>query len=314
MAMTLTQMKVGMADKVAQQIVDIFVRESEILELLPFDNCVAASGVGSTLTYGYVRKLLPSTANFRAIGAEYTASEATVEKATCDLKVFGGSFEMDRVLKAAEGQFNNMEFQFAEKIAAAVSLFHYTLINGDGTANSFEGLSKLLEGAATEYEDAIDISTAANVATNAGAFYEELQMLIADTKADAILVSKTMKAKINSVARALGYQTATEDAFGRKVTSIDGVRIIDLGYHYTVSGGTVTANPIVPDTEVYAVRFDVNDGLCGVTLTGDNGIQVYTPDFSTPGAVHKGEVEMVANIALKNITAAGVMRNIVTTA
>lgn len=310
MALTLAQMKVGMADKVAQQIVDIFVRQSEVLELLPFDNCVSQSGVGSTLTYGYVRKVLPSTAAFRAIGAEYTASEATVEKATCDLKIFGGSFEMDRVLKDAEGQWNNMEYQFAEKIAAAVSLFHYTMIKGDGTSNSFEGLSTLLTGKATEYTTAIDISTAANLTANAGAFYEALQILIADTNADAIFVSKKMKAKINSVARVLGYQTQTEDAFGRKVTSIDGVRIIDLGNHYTVSGSAVTANSIVPDDEIYAVRFDVNDGLCGVTLTGDNGIKVYTPDFTTPGAVHKGEVEMVANIALKNLSAAGVMRNV----
>ena len=45
-------------------------------------------------------------------------------------------------------------------------------------------------------------------------------------------------------------------------------------------------------------------------FTGDNGIKVYTPDFTTPGAVHKGEVEMVANIALKNLSAAGVMRNV----
>ena len=310
MAMTLAQMKVGMADKVAQQIVDIFVRQSEVLELMPWDNCVSQSGVGSTLTYGSVRKVLPSTAAFRAIGAEYTASEATVEKATCDLKIFGGSFEMDRVLKDAEGQWNNMEYQFAEKIAAAVSLFHYTMINGDGTSNSFEGLSTLLTGKATEYTTAIDISTAANLTANAGAFYEALQILIADTNADAIFVSKKMKAKINSVARVLGYQTQTEDAFGRKVTSIDGVRIIDLGNHYTVSGSAVTANSIVPDDEIYAVRFDVNDGLCGVTLTGDNGIKVYTPDFTTPGAVHKGEVEMVANIALKNLSAAGVMRNV----
>ena len=144
MAMTLAQMKTGMADKVAEQIVDIFVRQSEVLELLPFDNCVSQSGVGSTLTYGYVRKVLPSTAAFRAIGAEYTASEATVEKATCDLKVFGGAFEMDRVLKDAEGQWNNMEYQFAEKIAAAVSLFHYTMINGDGTANRWYNNSKLV--------------------------------------------------------------------------------------------------------------------------------------------------------------------------
>lgn len=69
MAITLAEMKVGMADKVSQQVVDTFIRESEILELLPFDDCVSPSG-GSTLTYGYVQKKLPSTAAFRAINSE----------------------------------------------------------------------------------------------------------------------------------------------------------------------------------------------------------------------------------------------------
>jgi len=50
MPMTLEQMKVGMSDKVAQKVVDIFLRQSEILQLLPFDNCVSPQG-GSTLTY-----------------------------------------------------------------------------------------------------------------------------------------------------------------------------------------------------------------------------------------------------------------------
>lgn len=35
MAMTLAEMKVGMSDKVAEQVVDTFLRESEILQLLP---------------------------------------------------------------------------------------------------------------------------------------------------------------------------------------------------------------------------------------------------------------------------------------
>lgn len=34
MAMTLAEMKVGMSDKVSQQIVDIFLRESEILQII----------------------------------------------------------------------------------------------------------------------------------------------------------------------------------------------------------------------------------------------------------------------------------------
>jgi hypothetical protein len=52
--MTLLQMKEGMADKVTQMVVDLFIRKSEILELLPFDNCISPSG-GSTLTYGYMQ-------------------------------------------------------------------------------------------------------------------------------------------------------------------------------------------------------------------------------------------------------------------
>ena len=87
MPVTLLEMKVGMADKVQAQVIDTFVRHSELLELLPFDDAVSPSG-GSTLTYGYVQKKLPSTTAFRAINSEYSASQATVEKKTVDLKVF----------------------------------------------------------------------------------------------------------------------------------------------------------------------------------------------------------------------------------
>lgn len=52
MPITLEEMKKGMTDKVAQQVVDTFIRKSQLLELLPFDNAVSPSG-GSTLTYAY---------------------------------------------------------------------------------------------------------------------------------------------------------------------------------------------------------------------------------------------------------------------
>ena len=49
MAFKLAEMKSGMSDKVAEQVVDVFLRESEILQLLPFDDAVSPQG-GSTLT------------------------------------------------------------------------------------------------------------------------------------------------------------------------------------------------------------------------------------------------------------------------
>lgn len=327
MPMTLAEMKVGMDDKVAQQIVDIFLRESEILQVLPFDNSVSPSG-GSTLTYAYVQKLLPSTAEFRALNTEYTASQATLKRMTADLKIFGGKFEMDRVLKQAEGRFNNMAFQIKEKIQAAVSLFHYTLINGDSSTTSdkeFDGLDKMLTGTTSEYhKDAvIDLSTVAKIKENADEMYELLQNLIRNTNADALLMNTSMISKIQTMARILGYKTETEEAFGKKVVSMDGVRFMDLKNHYTVSGSSAVANPVVKDnitrevstsqtglTDIYAVKFDVNDGFHGVTLTGNSGIHQYLPDFNTPDAVKSGEVEMVAATVLKNTANAGVLRNI----
>lgn len=326
MAMTLAEMKVGMSDKIAQQVVDTFIRESEILELLPFDDAVSPNG-GSTLTYGYLQKKLPGQTAFRAINSEYAASQATLEKKSVDLKVFGGAFEIDRVIKDAEGKYNNMAYQIEEKVKSAVGTFHNAMINGDSSqqALEFDGLDKFLVGQTTELNtDAyIDLSNMTNLKTNADAFYEALTKLINTTGADAIMVNNDMKTKIQTVARVLGYKTESEEAFGRTITKMDKVRIIDLGNVVTVSGEEATESPIIGKktrtiseasvtglTDIYAIKFDVNDGFCGVTLTGDGVINQYLPDFTTPGAVKKGEVEMVAAVALKNVKHAGVLRNI----
>lgn len=327
MAMTLQDMKAGMSDKVAQQVVDIFLRNSEVLQMLPFDNCVSPQG-GSTLTYTYMQKKLPSVAAFRTIGSEYTANEATLEKKSADLKIFGGKFTMDRVLKQAEGKYNNMAYQMQEKILAAISLFHYTLVNGNATTSpeEFDGLDKMLAGTTTEFgtSSAIDLSNMTNLKANADQFYEALTVLIKNTEADALLMNTNMITKIQTVARILGYKTESEEAFGKKVVSMDGVRFMDLGNHYTVSGSKATANSVVKAgltrevggasttglTDIYAVKFDVNDGFHAASLTGNSAISQYVPDFTKPGAVKDGEVEMVAATVLKNTAKAGVLRNI----
>ena len=322
---TLAQSKEGRADKVEQMVIDTFIRKSEVLELLPFANDVSPNG-GSTLTYGYVQTKTPSTASFRAIGAEYTANEATVEQKSVNLAIFGGSFEIDRIIKTIEGQLNNMAFQLDQKIAAAVSLFHDGMINGDIAVNAqgFDGLDKFLVGTENELntDAVIDLSTMEKLKENADVFYEKLINLINKTNADALLVNEDMKTKIQTVARILGYKTESEEAFGRVVTTIgeNKVRLIDLKNKYNSDG---TKTPIINKvartiggseqtglTDVYAVKFDVNDGFHGVTITGDDVIQQYLPDFNTPGALKKGEVEMVACVALKDANNAGVLRNI----
>lgn len=376
--LSLANMKVGMADKIAQQVIDIFVRESEILELLPFDNAVSPTG-GSTLVYGYVQEKVPSTAAFRAIGNEYTSNEATLQQLSVILKPFGGSFQVDRIIKSIEAKLESLDHQVKSKVKAAVSLFHDTMINGDTAINpnAFDGLNKMLVASSTEYNTTsyIDVSTITLLKQNADVFYEALLKLINTTNADAIMVNETMKTKIQTVARVLGYKTESEMAFGRVVTSIgeNGVRIIDLKNKYSVSeAGVVSETPIIgtktrrvgatdeylvttdtalvaaktyytrsgaagsyvytavatPDvadiatyyeklkievtglTDIYAAKFDVFEGFHGATVTGNKVIESFLPDFTQPGAVKTGEIEMIAAVALKNSRNAGVLRNV----
>lgn len=329
MALLLKDMKEGVSDKVAEKVVDTFLRESEILQVLPFDNTVSPQG-GSTLTYSYMQTQIPSTAAFRKLNEEYTGNEAKLVKKSADLKIFGGKFGMDRVLKQAENKYNNMAFQMEQKIQGAISLFHYTLINGDSTTQeeSFDGLDKMLAGTTTEFntKSVIDVSDLTKMKANADQLYEALQILIRETGADALLMNANMISKVQTMARILGYKTETEEAFGKKVTSMDGVRFMDLKNHYTVSGTAVTANACVKNnisrtiagggsqttglTDIYAAKFDVNDGFHAATITGSSAISQYLPDFTKPGAVKDGEVEMVAATVLKNTKHAGVIRNI----
>ena len=331
MAITLAQAKVGMADKVAQQVIDQFRRGSLLLDSLTFDNAVSPGTGGSTLTYGYVRKKTPATAQFRELNTEYTPQEADREEKTVKLKTFGGSFQIDRVLANSSGTIDEINYQLQEKITAASNLFHYTVINGDSTTDTktFDGLNKALVGQSTELgtDTYIDLSTSAQVDNNYKVFLDALDEFLAELIGTPTMIMGNTKVitRIKQVARRAGYLTQSEDAFGRKVDAYDGIPLVDLKYYTTVSGSNVSEVPVVPIvdtrtpggssvvkglTDIYAVKMDVANGFHGVSLTGNNIINTYLPDLSAPGAVKTGEVEMTAAVALKNTRAAGVLRNI----
>lgn len=326
MAITLKEAKVGMADKVDQQVIDEFRRGSLLLDTLMFDDAVSPGTGGSTLTYGYVRLKTPASAGFRAINGEYTPQEAKREKDSVDLKIFGGSFQIDRVLANSSGAVDEVDFQLKEKIKAATNLFHYSVINGNSTTDEkqFDGLDKLLVGSSTEFnkESHIDLSTSDALDNNYKEFLDLLDAFISelDGKPTMLMGNSKLMTKIRSVARRAGYLTQSEDAFGRKVYSYDGIPLVDLEY-YVKDGTTVPVVPIVDTrqpngsdtvtglTDLYAVQVAIN-GFHGVTVKGDKIIKTFLPDLNAPGAVKTGEVEMVAAVALKNSRKAGVFRNI----
>lgn len=327
MPITLAEAKVGMADKVDQQIVDMFRRSSLLLDRLTFDNAISPGTGGSTLVYGYTQLKTPSTAAVRAINSEYTANEAKREKKTTQAIIMGGAFEVDRVIQDTSGAIDELVFQADEKIKATANFFTHCVINGTvaGTAapgkttGTFDGLNKLLANSSTEYTATADLSTSENVTANYNQFLDELDEFISglDGMPDMLLMNRKMLSKLRGIARRAGYYDVTKDDFGRGVETYNGIALMDAGEFYD---GTKTVD-IVADTaagsgtfgtsDIYAVKFGL-DAFHGISPTGTKVITSYMPDLTQPGAVKKGEVELVAGVALKNTLKAGHMKGIIT--
>lgn len=327
MPITLAEAKAGMADKVDQQVVDMFRRSSLLLDRLTFDNAISPGTGGSTLVYGYTQLKTPSTAAVRAINSEYTANEAKREKKTTQAIIMGGAFEVDRVIQDTSGAIDELVFQADEKIKATANFFTNCVINGTtaGTAGTgkttgtFDGLNKLLANSSTEYTATADLSTSANVTANYNQFLDELDEFISglDGMPDMLLMNRKMLSKLRGIARRAGYYESTKDDFGRVVETYNGIALMDAGEYYDGSktvdivADTAAGSDTFGTSDIYAVKFGL-DAFHGISPTGTKVITSYMPDLTQPGAVKKGEVELVAGIALKNTLKAGHMKGIVT--
>ncbi len=321
---TLAQAKLNTQDDIQIGIIDEFRKSSFILDNIAFDDAVTPGTNSATLTYGYTRLVTQPSAAFREINAEYTAQEVTKQRYTTELKPFGGSFQIDRIIANTGGLVDEVNLQVQQKVKAAKALFHDTVINGDSAvdAKSFDGLNKAITGSSTEYNTGayIDLSTSSTVDTNYKQFLDSIDEFLSNLNEKPSFLGGNSKliTRIKSVARRAGYLTQSEDAFGRKVDAYDGIVLVDLGEK---SGSNLPVVSIVDTrkpngsdivtglTDLYAANLSL-DGFHAVSLANQDLVKIWLPDFSTSGAVKTGEVEMVAAVALKATKSAGVFRNI----
>ena len=319
MALTLAEAKVGMADKVDQNVIDTFRRSSLLLDNLTFDNAISPGTGGSTLTYGYIQLLTPSTAAVRQINDEYTAGEAKRTEKTAKAIIMGGKFQIDRVLIGTAGAVDELAFQAEEKIKATTNYFHNLVINGNsdssgsGVLNTFDGLDKLLTGTETEITSAVDVSTSALMDDNYQALLDEIDAFLStlEGKPSMLLMNSKMLAKLRSAARRAGYYDSARDEFGRTVERYNDIPMVDLGKYYN---GTTTEDVIATDSsdgtsDIYAITLAL-DAFHGISPTGSKVVTSYMPDLDEPGAVKDGEVELIAGVVLKNTNKAGVLRGV----
>ena len=317
MAITLQEAKVGMADKVDQQVIDMFRRSSLLLDNMVFDNAISPGTGGSTLTYGYIQLKSPSTASTRTVGGEYTPGEAKKEKKTTSAIIMGGAFQMDRVIQSTSGAADELAFQAEQKIKATANFFHNLVINGsvgneDGfVGGTFDGLRKLISGTANELQSKVSLKTSEELDSNYNAFLDEMDgfLSVLDGNPSLLLMNRFMLVKLRAIARRAGYYERKTDDFGRTVETYAGVPMVDMGQYFDGEKLSDVIETKDGKTAIYAVSLGL-DGFHGISPLGSGVIQSYMPDLNAPGAVKTGEVELVAGVALKNTLKAAVLGGI----
>ena len=264
MALTLDEAAKLSNDMLLQGVVETIVKDSPILQQLPFIEIV-----GNGLTYNQ-EKTLP-TIDFYDVGDTWAESTPTFEQKTANLKIMGGDADVDNFLKATRSNLQDLEAAVVELKAKALrDKFEEGFIYGDSSANAkqFDGLRKLID--TTTASDQI-IAMGATGATLTLAKLDELIDAVKGGKPYILLMSRRSRRKINALVRAAGGMIESDrDKWGNFVQLWDGIPvgvndwILDT---HVLTGGVETATSGGTCSTIYA--FQMGEGaLCGLTSPG----------------------------------------------
>jgi len=264
MALTLAEASKLSNDILLQGVVETIVKDSPILQRLPFIEIV-----GNGLTYNQ-EKTLPSV-DFYDVGDTWAESTPTFEQLTANLKIMGGDADVDNFLKSTRSNIQDLEAAVVELKAKAVKdKFEETFIYGDTAVNAkqFDGLRKLID--TTTAGDQL-IAMGDTGATLTLAKLDELIDAVKGGKPNMLLMSRRSRRKINALVRASGGMVDNDrDQWGNFVQLWDGIPIgvndwiLDT---HTLSGGVETDTTGGDCSVIYAIQLG-EWALCGLTSPG----------------------------------------------
>ena len=266
MALTLAEAAKLSNDILLQGVVETIVKDSPILQNLPFIEIV-----GNGLTYNQ-ENTLPSI-DFYDVGDTWAESTPTFTQKTATLKIMGGDADVDNFLKATRSNIQDLEAAVIElKAKATRHKFEETFIYGDSSVNAkqYDGLKKLID-TATAGEQLIAMG--ATGATLTLSKLDELIDAVKGGKPDMLLMSRRSRRKLNALVRAAGsgMLETDRDKWGNFVQYWNGIAIGISDWildSHTLVGGLETATSGGSSSTIYAIQ--VGEGaLVGLTAPGN---------------------------------------------
>lgn len=312
-------------------VIDEFRKTGVIADSLIYDDVVNPAGGGDTMAYGYRRLVTQATADTRAINAEYVDQNVTTTSVVTNLAVMGGSFGIDRVVsKLGPSASGGVALNMSQKIKSTNAKFADLVINGDiaTDANGFDGLDKALTGSSTEFRPNA-VTNWTDFDTNARAEHKALDdidefLSLLDGAPTLILGNTKALARVRAAARRAGMYTKNpvegllgpdgrpieREMYGNIIFGDAGDKAGSSSPIIPVENRTVATVAETGLTDLYAYRVGL-DGFHGISTIGGSIASAWLPDFTTSGAVKRGEVELgPIGVALKATKAAAAWRNI----
>jgi len=143
MSISLAEASKLSTDILLKGIIETIVKDSPILEKLPFIQIV-----GNSLKYNR-EKTLPTIGWYAPVTGTWTTSEPEFEQCTASLCVLGGDADVDNFLKATRSNIQDLEAAVIEQKAKALrNEFENAFLNADGSGNQPTGLYNTMKGTA----------------------------------------------------------------------------------------------------------------------------------------------------------------------
>jgi hypothetical protein len=282
-------------DALKKGVVDIFIRESPILERLPFITIE-----GNALRHMVEDEL--GTVAFRDVGDTYTRDFGTDTEHFWGVAILGGEVFVDNYIVRTRGNLGDVKArQYAKKAKANAMTFDKYFFDGTGTSKDFKGVNTLI----TEGFGQVYTPNASGGALTLD-YLDYAHDLLRTGTADAMLLNRTLRRKITSLARTthtgISLIDVGNDAFGRQVMSWNGVPLgivgddatgtAILGFDETAGGSNVTAS-------IYFVRYGADEYVCGLLGAGGSlEVRDFGETEAAPG--HLGRIEWYPGIAVFN--------------
>lgn len=293
--LTLLEASKTLTNPIDSAIVEIYAKETPILGVLPFMNI-------SGNAYKYNREDTLPGIGFRGVNESYTESTGVLNPLVEMLSIAGGDLDVDAFIVSTEGG-NRRAIETAMKLKALSLAWGSTFFKGDSSANpaAFDGLQRRLVGN----------QLIANGATAGG---DALSLMNLDTAIDQtyaathLAMSKAMRRRLTQAVRNTsvgGVIAQSTDAFGRQVTTYNGLPILEIDVENTNAQilGFAEANPgggAAVGTSIYVLSLGM-DTLFGIQSgtprSADLGEQQSKPAFRT-------RVEWYSSFAVRHPRAA----------